>query len=340
MESDTPEPGVHRFVADTADPGGRIDTVLARLLPGVSRSRIRAWIDENRVTVGGAPAKASSKVVAGQEIVVDIPASKPSDMPAVAIPLSIAYEDNDLLVIDKPRGMAVHPAPGTGDDTLVNALLAHCTELSGVGGVERPGIVHRLDKDTTGLLMVAKNDFTHHALQKQIQERSARRLYMALVWGSPPFEDAVVDAPIGRHPGDRKKMAVHDSAASGTSRPAVTEIHVEERFGAITLLRCTLQTGRTHQIRVHCRFAGYPVVGDPVYGGERKSGDPSLDKLVATLGGQALHACRLSFTHPRTGESLDISSEPPAPMRHLIDTLRARASGTAPGQPGVRRETP
>jgi len=224
MESDTPEPGVHRFVADTADPGGRIDTVLARLLPGVSRSRIRAWIDENRVTVGGAPAKASSKVVAGQEIVVDIPASKPSDMPAVAIPLSIAYEDNDLLVIDKPRGMAVHPAPGTGDDTLVNALLAHCTELSGVGGVEpRPRMVHRLDKDTSGVLLIARTPGSAAFFSKRFSGRSAKKIYWALVVGVPDVEEGTIEAALAKQPGTGgEKMYVDEE----NGQPAKTRYRV------------------------------------------------------------------------------------------------------------------
>jgi 23S rRNA pseudouridine1911/1915/1917 synthase len=327
MEIDPGIAGIHQLTAGPDDHGQRIDVVLARHCAETSRSRIRAWIDEARVMVGGAPAKASTKVLEGQEISVDIPAARPTDMPAVAIPLNIAYEDNDLLVIDKPRGMAVHPAPGTGDDTLVNALLAHCTELSGVGGVERPGIVHRLDKDTTGLLMVAKNDVAHHSLQAQIQQRSAKRVYDALVWGMPPWNDAVVDAPMGRHPTDRKKMAVLDPKTHGNVRNAVTEIHVVERFAAMTRLRCTLQTGRTHQIRVHCRYAGFPVVGDPLYGGDRKSGDPAIDKAVAALGGQALHARWLSFTHPRTGTLLEFESNPPPAMQNLIDLLRQRQTG-------------
>ncbi len=327
METSAAAASATTLVAGPEDNGVRIDVVLARHLGDVSRSRIRAWIDDERVTVDKIAAKASTKVLDGQEIVVDIPPAKPADMPAKAIPLTIVFEDNDLLVIDKPRGMAVHPAPGTGDDTLVNALLAHCTELSGVGGVERPGIVHRLDKDTTGLLMVAKNDFTHQALQKQIQSRTAKRIYDALVWGTPPWDDAVVDAPIGRHPTDRKKMAVLDPKDHGNVRSAVTEIHVENRFAAMTRLRCTLQTGRTHQIRVHCRYAGYPVVGDPVYGGERKCGDQAIDRAVAVLGGQALHACRLTFTHPRSGETLEFSSPPPGPMRNLIRLLERRQTG-------------
>ncbi len=316
---------VHDWEAGEDDAGKRIDVVVAGRLSDLSRSQATRLVDEGRVTVAGKVAKPALKLAVGDRIEIRVPPPAPSPLAPKDIPLSIVHEDSDLLVIDKPRGMAVHPAPGTGDDTLVNALLARCTDLSGIGGVERPGIVHRLDKDTTGLLVVAKNDTSHRSLQAQIQARTARRQYEALVWGSPRFEEAVVDAPIGRHPTDRTRMAVIDPAkGGGAARDAVTELRVVERLGPITRLECTLQTGRTHQIRVHCKFAGIPVVGDPVYGGERKSGDTEIDRLVAALGGQALHACRLVFRHPRTDTEMAFESPAPEPMRALADTLRRR----------------
>ncbi|MFM7322733.1 MAG: RluA family pseudouridine synthase [Armatimonadota bacterium] len=319
------EATLHAWDVEPEDAGRRVDVVVAGKLAELSRSQATRLVDDGLVQVGGKVAKPALKVAAGDRIEVHLPPPAPSPLAPKDIPLSIVHEDSDLLVIDKPRGMAVHPAPGTGDDTLVNALLARCTDLSGIGGVERPGIVHRLDKDTTGLLVVAKNDTAHRSLQAQIQARTARRQYEALVWGSPRFEEAVVDAPIGRHPTDRTRMAVIDPAkGGGTARDAVTELRVVERLGPISRLECTLQTGRTHQIRVHCKFAGIPVVGDPVYGGERKSGDTEIDRRVAALGGQALHASRLVFRHPRTGEEMAFESPPPAPIRELAELLRRR----------------
>ena len=323
--SQVDDPQFHAWTADDGDAGRRIDVALAARLPELSRSQATRLVDEGHVTVGGKVAKPSLKLAPGDAVEARLPPPAPSPLAPKDIPLNVVHEDADLLVIDKPRGMAVHPAPGTGDNTLVNALLARCTDLSGIGGVERPGIVHRLDKDTTGLLVVAKHDAAHRDLQAQIQARTARRQYAALCWGQPRFEEAVVDAPIGRHPTDRTRMAVLDPAkGGGASRDAVTELKVVERLGPIVRFECTLQTGRTHQIRVHCRFAGFPVVGDPVYGGERKSGETEIDRLVSGLGGQALHACRLAFRHPRTGEEMTFESDIPAPMRELVDALRRR----------------
>jgi 23S rRNA pseudouridine1911/1915/1917 synthase len=232
--------------------------------------------------------------------------------------------------------MVVHPAPGAEDGTLVNALLGYATDLSGIGGVVRPGIVHRLDKDTTGLLVVAKNDHAHNELQRQIQKRTASRRYLALVWGRPAFEQAIVDVPIGRHPTDRKRMTVAEPGSSVTARNAVTELRILETLEPnFTLIECVLQTGRTHQIRVHCAFAGFPVVGDPTYGGLRKvSADvlrgpllTQLNEKLAALHGQALHAFQLAFDHPTTGERMTFEAPPPPEMQELLDFLRALPAG-------------
>jgi len=310
--------------------GERIDAYLAAQLPEMSRSAIGRLIDEGRVTIDGKPVKAKYKVKTGDEITVEIPPPVPSDITPEEIPLDVIYEDSDIIVVNKPRGMTTHPAPGAPAGTLVNALLARTTDLSGVGGVQRPRIVHRLDKDTSGLLVVAKNDAAHAGLQSQIQKRMAGRKYLALVWGDTRFEKAVVDAPIGRHPVDRKKMAV--IADETKARPAVTDLTVLERLNGFTLIEASLKTGRTHQIRVHCAYIGHPVVGDPVYGGKRQlpgrfgvADRAEFQRLVDNLGGQALHAYKLSFTHPRTGEPMEFEAPMPPEMAALIDWIRGRA---------------
>ena len=309
------------MIATEADAGVRLDVFLTGRFPELSRARVQGLIGAGETAVNGAPVKPSYKVQPGDDISLNVPATTPARTVAQEIPLSVVYEDSDLLVIDKPRGMATHPAPGSPDKTLVNALLAHCTDLSGIGGEERPGIVHRLDKDTTGLLVVAKNDFAHHSLQAQIQSRDAKRRYLALVWGLPRFEEAEIDAPIGRHPHDRIRMSV---VTDGSGRDARTDVFVRERLGGTTLLECRLHTGRTHQIRVHCQLAGHPVVGDSVYGGLRKIDDPALALRVAALHGQALHAFSLAFAHPRTGEPLAFQTPLPSEFAALLDFLRSR----------------
>jgi 23S rRNA pseudouridine1911/1915/1917 synthase len=295
-----------------AEAGGRLDAFLAAHLPEVSRAQAARWIDEGAVLVNGKAVKVSYKTQAGDLIAITPPPMKPTELIPEKIPLNIVFEDEDLLVVHKAKGMVVHPAPGARTGTLVHALLAHCKgKLSGIGGEERPGIVHRLDKDTSGLLVVAKNDMAHRHLQEQIQSRTAKRTYIALVWGSPNFEEALIEAPIDRHPGDRHKMAIHEP---GEGRDAATDIKVLERLGPMTLIECRLRTGRTHQIRVHCQFAGYPVVGDSVYGG--------LRKLDIETQGQALHACKLEFTHPRTGEPLVFEVPLPGYMRGILAQYR------------------
>jgi 23S rRNA pseudouridine1911/1915/1917 synthase len=317
-------------ILSVTDGGERIDAFVTARIPELTRSAVGRLIDEGHITVGGATVKASYKVRPGDEITVEIPPAAPTDIAAEEIPLDIVYQDGDIAVINKPRGMTTHPAPGSPEGTLVNALLGCITDLSGVGGVERPGIVHRLDKDTSGLIVIAKNDLAHLNLQEQIQARTAKRQYVALVWGATKFEKAVVDAPIGRHPSDRKKMAV--VTVPGHAREATTDLTVLERLGGFTLLEASLRTGRTHQIRVHCAYIGHPVVGDPTYGGNRRL--PStfgpkdrleFERILEALAGQALHAYKLSFDHPRTGEHMEFHAPMPREMQMLIDWIRIRS---------------
>lgn len=322
------EPRVETIIVEDGS-GERIDAFIAARLPDLTRSAVGRLMGEERVTVNGAPVRAKYKVKPGDEITIDIPPPAPTDIAAEEIPLEIVYEDSDIIVVNKPKGMTTHPAPGSPAGTLVNALLARTTDLSGVGGVERPGIVHRLDKNTSGLIVVAKNDLAHTSLQDQIQKKTAARKYIALVWGDTKFEKAVVDAPIGRHSTDRKKMAV---VTNGQARSAMTDLAVIERLSGFTLLEASLRTGRTHQIRVHCAYIGHPVVGDPVYGGRRQppgrlgpKGRLEFERLIETLGRQALHAYRLSFNHPRTGELMEFEAPIPEDMSSLIDWLRAHA---------------
>ena len=311
------------FLADTKDTDTRLDHYLVARLPDISRAQLQRFIENGQALVNGKTVRSSHRLQAGDRVAIEHALeTTASDILPQDIPLEIVYEDSDLLVINKPKGMVVHPAPGALDGTLVNALLFHCKDLSGIGGVERPGIVHRLDKDTSGLLMVAKNDIAHVGLQKQIQARTASRKYIAYIWGSPRWEKAVVDAPISRHSIDRKRMAI---AEKGAGREAITHIRVTDRLGSLTRIECALETGRTHQIRLHCEFAGHPVVGDPIYGGLRRSGVRALDELVATLHGQALHAFELAFAQPRTREPLHFNAAAPAELLHL-DTFARQAA--------------
>ncbi len=314
----------------------RLDVFLAERLPNLSRARIQRLIGTHAVLVNGRPAKAGERTRLGDEIQVEMPAPRRSEKAEPEdIPLDIVYEDADLIVVNKSKGLVVHPAPGAETGTLVNALLAHCADLSGIGGVQRPGIVHRLDKDTTGLLVVAKNDQAHESLSKQIQARTAIRKYNALLWGRVPFKNAVIDAPIGRHPEDRKRMTVYEDAgldghAPGGARDAVTEVRLLEHLLDFSWVEAILQTGRTHQIRVHCAYAGYPVAGDSTYGGRRRVNAEhlrgvalqALNARLAALHGQALHAHFLSFDHPRTKKRLQFHAPLPDEIADLLDLLR------------------
>ena len=281
----------------TADRGGeRLDVFVARRLPELTRSRVWRLIDEGLVAVEGRPpAKAGIALDAGQRVRVTLPPPEPAVPEPEPIPLRIVYEDDDLLVVDKPAGLAVHPSRGHASHTLVNAVLAHCPELSGIGGVGRPGIVHRLDKDTSGLIIVAKNDAAHLSLARQLKERRVEKTYIALVEGRLKQLEGVIDAPIGRHPARRKKMAVVEGG-----REARTRYRVLREIDGRTLVEVRPETGRTHQIRVHFAAIGHPVVGDPVYGRGRA--------LVPSLRRQFLHAQRLAFRHPRTGERLELEA--------------------------------
>ena len=291
--------------------GFRIDKAVSALLPELSRSAVQNLCAAGQVLLNGAPASKSAQVRAGDQVTVEVPDPEPLEVEAEDIPLEIVYEDNDLLVVNKPKGMVVHPAPGNYTGTLVNALLAHCGEsLSGIGGVIRPGIVHRIDKDTSGLLIVAKNDLAHQSLSEQIKVHSFTREYAAIVHGR--FKEAAftVDAPIGRSPVDRKKMCVTDRGG----RAAVTHVEVLEEFRAFSHVRCRLETGRTHQIRVHLSYLGHPVAGDPLYGPKKT--------LIKDTQGQCLHAKTIGFTHPRTGERLFFDSALPEYFQRLLEKLR------------------
>ena len=292
--------------------GERIDALLARTLEGLSRSAAQRLLEEDRVTreEDGKALRKSDRVQAGERITVVLP-ELAEDLPLIPqdLPLDVVYEDDDLIVVNKERGMVVHPAPGHPDGTLVNALLWHCGDsLSGIGGEKRPGIVHRIDKDTSGLLIVAKNDFAHHALSAQLQDRSLSRVYEAVVRGRLRADSGTIDRPIGRHPTDRKRMAVNEK----NGRPAVTHWNVLARYAAYTHVRCRLETGRTHQIRVHMASIGHPLLGDGVYGA------PCPEK---GLEGQCLHARELKFIHPRTGEAVHLATGLPAWFTEVLSRL-------------------
>jgi 23S rRNA pseudouridine1911/1915/1917 synthase len=294
--------------------GERIDKHIAEVMAdkSVSRSQVQEWIRIGAVIVNGKPVKANSKVSVNDIIQVTLPEPEPLEVQPENIPLDIVYEDSDVIVINKPRGMVVHPAVGHPNGTVVNAVLYHCKDLSGINGVMRPGIVHRIDKDTSGLLMIAKNDLAHASLAAQLKEHSVNRRYSALVYGVMQHDKGTIDAPIGRANHDRKLYVVTDK----NSKHSITHFAVIERFDEYTLLELKLETGRTHQIRVHMKYIGFPLVGDPVYGG--KSG--------RTLGmkGQALHAGILGFVHPRSGEYLEFTVPIPEDMEHALGILRTR----------------
>ena len=290
---------------------GRLDKYLSDKLEDMTRSYLKKLIsDDKAVLVNGNPAKPNYKLKPGDIIELAVPEPIELEIKAENIPLDIVYEDNDMLVVNKPQGMVVHPAAGNYTGTLVNALLYHCGDsLSGINGEKRPGIVHRIDKDTSGLLLVAKNDNAHQKLSSQIKEHSLTRAYKALVHGNIKQDSGRIDAPIGRHPSDRKKMTITDK----NSREAVTNFRVLERYGRYTFVVCILETGRTHQIRVHMSKNGHPIVGDKTYG---------VKKEEFNLAGQLLHAYKVGFIHPVSGEYMEFVSELPDYYMNVLDRLR------------------
>jgi len=310
---------LHIIVPDGTS-GTRLDAFLASVVPELTRAAVQRLIEDGDVLLDGVVQKSSYKVTGGEEISVTIPPPEPSTAVPEEMQLDILYEDSDLIVINKPAGMTVHPGAGVNSGTLVNGLLAHCSDLSGIGGEIRPGIVHRIDKDTTGILVVAKNDAAHEGLAVQFRAHSVKRVYVALVFGSPRTDKGRVESIIGRHPVDRKRM----SGSAKHGRHAVTHWKVLARFPEVTLLKLRLETGRTHQIRVHMSESGHPLVGDPVYGGSARAAglkSPEFRGMVKKFGRQALHAKTLGFRHPSTGEYIEFDSELPEDMQTLLDYL-------------------
>lgn len=333
-------------VENPADNGTRLDKLLALYVPDLSRTRVQALLDEGRITRadGSVLASASMKVRLGDAFRITVPPAVTSEILPVEMPLDIIYEDDDILIINKPAGLTVHPAPGHHQDTLVNALLAHCADsLSGIGGVARPGIVHRIDKDTSGLLVVAKHDKAHAHLARQLKNRTLKRTYMAICWGLPPYGEGSMDGDIGRNPRDRKKMAVVKSGG----KPALTHYEVLENFSInrpvpgrkdtmqredlAALVRCELETGRTHQIRVHFAHHHFPLVGDPVYAPETgfrlrgalgKALPPETLEVMLAFNRQALHAAELELVHPITKEEMQFEAPLPDDFFTLLGVLR------------------
>lgn len=324
MTADSEGGTTYRLTVDHAA-GERLDVFLTLHVPDLSRSRAVQLLDDGSVLVNGRVEKKSYRPEPGDDIVVEMPAPVPSSVEAESIPLAIVHEDEDLLVIDKPAGLVVHPAPGHRTGTLVNALLHHVGDLSGIGGVLRPGIVHRLDKDTSGLLVVAKNDVTHRALSAALKRRDVHRIYTTAVWGHIGQDDLEVNQPIARSRGDRKRMSVQP-----TGRPARTRLHRLERWPAADLLRAELDTGRTHQIRVHLAWTGHPVVGDVTYGGDAVRGmsgpgrqwAAELDRRVTR---QFLHASELRFTHPGTGQAMQFEAPLPPDLAAVTEWVASSA---------------
>lgn len=293
--------------------GMRIDVAITELVEDLTRSGAQRLVQDGLVTIGGTPVGKNYRLRNGDQIQVTVPEPKPMVAEAQNIPLDIVYEDDDLLVVNKPKGMVVHPAPGNPDGTLVNALLYHCKgSLSGINGVLRPGIVHRIDKDTSGLLIVAKNDFAHLKLAEQIKEHSFTREYRAVVHGNLREDSGTIHAPIGRSAKDRKKMAVTDK----NSKDAITHYEVLARYPGFTYIKCRLETGRTHQIRVHMAYLGHPVAGDQVYGPKN---------TPTELHGQCLHAGLIGFIHPRTGEYIELEAPLPEYFTKILHALEAKA---------------
>ena len=304
------------LVIDADGAGARLDVALGRVRPELSRARWQQLIREGRVLVNGRASKPSQVVKGGDAVCYDIPPPAPVSVAPEALPLEILYEDGSILVLSKPPGMVVHPAPGHSGGTLVNALLHHCRDLSGIGGELRPGIVHRLDRDTSGVMVVAKTEAAQRNLAGQFKGRTVRKFYQALVWGHPRPSDGTIETLVGRSTGNRKKM----SARPRAGRPAVTHYTVAQAYSGVSLLDVRIETGRTHQIRVHLAHIGYPVVGDRTYGRGKRP------ELPAPALRQMLHARTLSFTHPDTGQSLEFEAPLPPDFRSLLSALKESSS--------------
>jgi 23S rRNA pseudouridine1911/1915/1917 synthase len=320
---------MREFSITSGEVGERLDRYLTRQLPAHSRAYLQHLIAQQQILVDGRASKPGYRLRAGERITVSLPPPKPSGVLPEPIPLVVLYEDAHLLVINKAAGMVVHPSPTKTSGTLVNALLAWCPHLSGIGGIERPGIVHRLDKDTSGAIVVAKDDATHHGLAHQFAARQVKKLYVAIVRGDMRNAEGVVEAAVGRHPVDRQKMATH----TRLGRHAVTEYRVRERFGCCTLVELQPHTGRTHQIRVHMAAMGHPLLGDPVYSRSHRDFQRSpLAPQLSWFRRQALHAWVLGFVHPITGEWLECRAPLPPDLEHLLALLRSDA-GAAKRQP-------
>lgn len=297
------------FIAEKS--GERIDVFLARKYPEMSRSHLQKLITAEEVLINGKSRKANYKLSEGELVSLCLPEPEVINISPENIPLDILYEDSDIIVINKPRGMVVHPAAGVTTGTLVNALLAHCDDLSGINGVIRPGIVHRLDKDTSGVMVAAKNDAAHINLSEQIKNKTAKRVYWAIVFGNIKESSGTINGDIGRNPNDRQKMAI----VTANGKPATTKFKVLERFGQYTLIECRLLTGRTHQIRVHMTSIGHPLVGDPKYG---------RGKSPFKIQGQALHSLNLTLVHPKTGKEMIFEAPLPEDMKKILSAMRSK----------------
>ena len=297
------------FIAEKS--GERLDVFLARKYPEMSRSHLQKLITAEEVLINGKSRKANYKLSEGELVSLSLPEPEVINISPENIPLDILYEDSDIIVINKPRGMVVHPAAGVTTGTLVNALLAHCDDLSGINGVIRPGIVHRLDKDTSGVMVAAKNDAAHINLSEQIKNKTAKRVYWAIVFGNIKESSGTINGDIGRNPNDRQKMAI----VTANGKPATTKFKVLERFGQYTLIECRLLTGRTHQIRVHMTSIGHPLVGDPKYG---------RGKSPFKIQGQALHSLNLTLVHPKTGEEMIFEAPLPEDMKKILSAMRSK----------------
>lgn len=302
---------MEEWIVTKEQAGYRIDKMLSEQLEEFTRSFIQKLFASEHIMVNHRKVKPSYKVAEGDVVQISIPEAEEVEIVPESIPLDILYEDKDVILINKPKGMVVHPAAGHYSGTLVNALLYHCTDLSGINGVLRPGIVHRIDMDTTGVIIACKNDFAHNGIAEQLKEHSITRRYEAIVYGNLREEGGCINVPIGRHPNDRKKMAINYK----NGKEAVTHYRVLERFGTYTWIECRLETGRTHQIRVHMASIGHPLLGDTVYGPSKSS---------FSLQGQCLHAYVLGFVHPRTGEYMEFTAKHPEYFEKLLTTLRNR----------------